>query len=142
MSFQVRISVRVYELDLNGHLGGAAYIHYADHVRWQLCRAAGVSFDELRASGVGPINLETTVRYHRELRADDEVDISCTFVFGEGKTFRVQQQFRRSDGTLAAEVISVGGLLDLKDRKLVPDPASHWRAVARSPELLGLRTES
>jgi hypothetical protein len=50
---------------------------------------------------------------------------------GRGKLFRVVQQIRRADGSLAAEVTNVGGLLDLKQRRLVPDPAALWRSVAR-----------
>jgi hypothetical protein len=38
-----------------------------DHAWWELVRAAGVSLEELMAAGLGPVNLETTVRFHREL---------------------------------------------------------------------------
>jgi acyl-CoA thioester hydrolase len=51
---------------------------------------------------------------------------------------RVVQEFRDADGTLVAELVSVGGLLDLCERRLVPDPAARWRGLARVPELLGL----
>ena len=57
------------------------------------------------ASGVGPVNLETNIRYQNELRGGDEVDVSCAFLWGDGKTFRVEQELRRADGVLAAEVL-------------------------------------
>lgn len=136
--FAVRFTVRTYEVDALGHLNGAVYIQYADHARWECARAAGVSIDELFSSGIGPVNLETTVRYHRELQAGDEVDVSVAFVWTKGTTMWVEQEFRRPDGTLAAEVTSLGGLLDLKERRLVADPAARWRAAATTPELLGL----
>jgi acyl-CoA thioester hydrolase len=60
------------------------------------------------------------------------------FEWGEGKTMRVVQEFRQDDGTLAAELVSVGGMLDLKERRLVGDPGECWRAVATAPEVLGL----
>ncbi len=41
-------------------------------------------------------------------------------------------------GTVAAEVTHVSGLLDLKARRLVADPAARWRERAGRPELLGL----
>lgn len=34
--------------------------------------AAGLSPERLLADGLGPVNLETTLRFHAELRADDE----------------------------------------------------------------------
>lgn len=39
---------------------------------------------------------------------------------------------------LCAELVSVGGLLDLEERRLVPSPRERWRGLARVPELLGL----
>jgi acyl-CoA thioester hydrolase len=133
-----RFTVRTYELDQNGHLNGAVYVQWADHARWECARAAGVSVDDLVASGFGPVNLETTIRFHRELRAGDQVDVSCVFEWGTGKTMRVVQKFRLADGTLAAELTSVGGVLDLNERRLAPDPRERWRTFARVPELLGL----
>ena len=55
-----------------------------------------------------------------------------------GKTMRVVQEFRRPSGELVAELVSVGGLLDLAERRLVADPSGRWRSAAREPELLGL----
>ncbi|MFD9945082.1 acyl-CoA thioesterase [Nonomuraea sp. NPDC059023] len=138
MSFAVRIAVRGYELDTQGHVNGAVYHQYGDHARWECLRAAGITVEDLLASGVGPITLENTIRYHRELRGGDEVEVSCGFEWGAGKTFRIVQEYRHRDGGLAAELTSVGGLLDLRERRLVPDPAAHWRALASEPALLGL----
>ncbi|HEY3682863.1 MAG TPA: acyl-CoA thioesterase [Streptosporangiaceae bacterium] len=136
--FRVRIEVRGYELDTQGHLNGAVYWQYGDHARWACLSAAGVDVDALIADGIGPVTLETTVRFHRELRRGDAVDVTCAFVWGAGKTFEVRQEIRRADGTLAAELTSVGGLLDLESRRLLPDPGARWSARAAAPELLGL----
>ena len=45
---------------------------------------------------------------------------------------------RTPDGTLAAEVTNVGGLMDLTQRRLIADPGRLWRSAASRPELLGL----
>jgi acyl-CoA thioester hydrolase len=136
--FSVHFTVRSYEIDTLGHLNGAFYVSYADHARYECAIAAGVGPDVLREAGIGPVNLETTIRYIGELRFGDEVDVTCAFVWGDGKTFRARQEFRRADGTVAAEVTSVCGLLDLKERKLLPAPSERWRALATAPEVLGL----
>ncbi len=136
--FQVRIAVRGYEIDAQGHLNGVVYLQYAEHARYECLRAAGVSQRALLAAGVGPVQLETSIRFHRELRGGDEVDASCAFIFGDDKTFRVEQEFRRPDGTLVAQLTNVGGLLNLTQRRLVSDPAGRFRALARSPDVLGL----
>lgn len=136
--FTTRISVRGYEVDSNGHVAAWVILQYGQHARWECLRSAGVDQDALLATGVGPVSLEENIRFHNELRAGDEVDISCQFVWSNGKTFRVEQAIHRSDGTLAAEVTNLGGLLDLKERRLVPDPGAHWRSAADAPEVLGL----
>ncbi|WP_406208881.1 acyl-CoA thioesterase [Kitasatospora sp. NBC_01560] len=136
--FTVPVTVRGYETDTQGHLNQAVYLQYAEHARWEHLRAAGVQQADLLAKGVGPVVLETTVKYRRELRAGDEVGVSCRFVWGSGKTFELVQTITRADGVLAAEVTCVGGFLDLAARRLVADPREPLRALASDPGLLGL----
>ncbi|MFG2349711.1 acyl-CoA thioesterase [Streptomyces phaeochromogenes] len=136
--FSVPVTVRGYETDVQGHVNQAVYVNYAEHARWSLLQAAGISQAGLAAKGVGPVSLEMTVRYRRELRAGDEVEVTCDFIWGEGKTFRVEQTIRKSDGTVAAEITGVGGLMDLKQRKLVADPRDYFRALASNPGRFGL----
>ena len=136
--FSVPVTVRGYETDVQGHLNQSVYINYAEHARWVLLQAAGISQTGLMAKGVGPVALETTIRYQRELLAGDEVEVTCDFVWGEGKTFRIRQTIRKTDGTVAAEITAVGGLMDLKARKLVADPKEYFRALASEPRLFGL----
>lgn len=136
--FSTRLDVRVFDLDAQGHLTGAAYLQYANHALWECVRAAGVDVEALLASGVGPVNLETNIRFLRELRGGEQVEVSCRLAFTEGKTYRVLHEFRTADGDLAAELSCVFGLLDLSRRRLVPDPRSRWSHHAAHPEVLGL----
>lgn len=136
--FSVPVTVRGYETDTQGHLNQSVYLNYAEHARWSLLRAAGISQAGLVASGVGPVALETTIRFRRELLAGDEVTVTCAFEWGEGKTFRIRQLITKTDGTVAAEVEGVGGLMDLRERRLVPDPRQRFKELAAEPGLFGL----
>ncbi|MFC9995089.1 acyl-CoA thioesterase [Nocardia sp. NPDC127526] len=136
--FTMRFTVRSYELDTNHHVASTVYLQYTEQSRFACGQAAGLSPDRLLADGLGPVNLETTLRFHAELRGEDEVDVSCAFVWGSGKTHRVEHVLRKPDGTLVAEVTSVSGLLDMRTRRLVADPAKELRARAADPALLGL----
>ena len=136
--FRVRVVVRGYELDTQGHLNQAVYLSYSEHARWEFLRAAGIMQDALLESGVGPVALETTIRYRRELRGGDEVDVSCEFAFGEGRTFELKQDITRADGVIAAEIVAVAGLLDLSRRTLVSDPAGRFRSLATAPDVFGV----
>ncbi|GKQ36116.1 thioesterase family protein [Streptomyces sp. A012304] len=136
--FSVRVTVRGYETDVQGHLNQAVYINYAEHARWSLLQAAGITQAGLIGRGIGPVALETTIRYKRELLAGDEVDVTCAFTWGRGKTFRIEQTIRKADGTVAAELTAVGGLLDLKERRMVTDPQDYFKELASNPALFGL----
>lgn len=136
--FQVRVKVRGYELDTQGHLNWAEYLHYAEHARWELLAAAGISQDALLATGIGPVVLDAHVTFKRELRGGDEVDVSCTFSWGGRKTYEIIQDFTRADGALAATLTSKAGFLDLAERHLISDPAKYLRSLAAIPSILGL----
>ncbi|MFI9154311.1 acyl-CoA thioesterase [Streptomyces sp. NPDC053367] len=136
--FSVPVTVRGYETDVQGHLNQAVYLNYAEHARWALLQAAGIRQADLAARGIGPVALETTIRYKRELLAGDEVEVTCEFVWSEGKTFTIRQAIRRTDGTLAAEIDAVGGLLDLESRRLLTDPRERFKELAADPALFGL----
>ncbi|MET8569936.1 acyl-CoA thioesterase [Streptomyces sp. NPDC004783] len=137
--FSVPVTVRGYETDTQGHLNQAVYLNYAEHARWSLLRAAGIRQADLVARGVGPVALETTIRFLRELLAGDEVEVTCAFEWGEGKTFRMRQDIRRSDdGTVAAEIEAVGGLMDLRERRLLADPRQRFKELASDPGVFGL----
>ncbi|MFJ1733925.1 acyl-CoA thioesterase [Streptomyces sp. NPDC088254] len=128
----------LHETDTQGHVNQSVYVNYAEHARWSLLQAAGITQAALIARGVGPVALETTIRCKRELLAGDEVDVTCVFESSGGKTFRIEQVMHRADGTVAAELTAVGGLLDLKTRRMVPDPQNHFKELASDPALFGL----
>lgn len=136
MTFFVDVTVRGYELDTQGHLNQAVYLQYAEHARWELLRAAGLPQEKLLADGVGPVALEVTVKFRKELRGGERVRVSCRFAYGQGKTFTVAQEILKEDGTVAAEITGVAGVLDLATRRLVADPAGRLAALAKEPELL------
>lgn len=139
--FQIRIGVRGYELDPRGHVNQAVYLQYAEHARWECLHAAGITHDLMHESGVGPVTLEVTIRYLAELRSADEVDVTCEFHWGSGKTFEVRQDFARPNGDRVAHLTAVTGLLDLTARRLVDDPAGRLRSLTDSPEMVGLAPE-
>lgn len=138
MTFSVRVSVRGYEVDTQGHLNSAVYHQYGEHARWVCMRAAGVRSEKVFASGIGPVQLEATIKFRHELREGDEVDVTCDWEWGSGKTFRLTQEYVRTDGMTCATLTSVNGFLDLKERRLIADPAGRLRALATDLAVLGL----
>jgi acyl-CoA thioester hydrolase len=136
--FRVEVVGRGYEADANGHIAGVVLLQYAQHARWECLRAAGVGAAAYARIGVAPVSLEERIRFRRELLAGEAVTVSCRFRWPPGKTFTVDQELRRPDGGLVAEVENVGGLMDLEERRLLADPGGRLAAIAGTPGLLGL----
>jgi acyl-CoA thioester hydrolase len=128
----VTVVVRGYETDANGHLNHAVYHQYGEHARTETLRAAGVEVAPLAAAGLGPVILETRVRFLAELRLGDEVAVVTTVRFGAGKSFRMDAEIRRGD-TVAATLTGVMGILDHASRRLVRDPRERLRAQSADP---------
>jgi acyl-CoA thioester hydrolase len=139
-SFSIRIKVRGYELDQQGHLNQAVYTQYAEHARWEFLQAAGVTPDVLGAAGIGPVLLKATVKFQRELRGGDEVDVGCVISGGQGKLVELTQRFHKPDGVSVARIDCVLGLLDLTTRQLISDPRAKLLELATRPEVLFVPT--
>lgn len=131
--FRTRIKVRHYELDTLGHLNHAVYHSYGEVSRLELLERAGA----LTGLGnVASVLLESHIVFRRELRAGDEVDVTCDVKFGSGKTFSMDSNIFKADGTLAAEITCTLGLMDLERRKLVADPRGTFEAAGADLKLL------
>lgn len=122
----VRIKVRHYELDSLGHVNHAVYHQYGEVARLEWFESVGGGGSGLREAKLAPVLLESHIRFRRELRAGDVVDVTCVVTLGEGKTFRMDNEIRKTDGTVSAEISSTLGLMDLVRRKLVEDPRGEF----------------
>ncbi|HEY3684533.1 MAG TPA: acyl-CoA thioesterase [Streptosporangiaceae bacterium] len=134
-AFAARVTVRGYELDMNGHVNQAVYMQYGEHARWEFLKAAGISGTALAESGMGTVVLELTIRFHNELRDGDTVDVTCAYTSRSEKTFTVAHTLHRTDGVLAAEITGTGGLLNLTTRRLLPNPIAHLESLSTNPTL-------
>ena len=137
MAFALSITVSPEDIDGNGHMNQAVYLQYAERARWACLRQGGLTQEKLLAAGVGPIALKATLTFRQELFVGDEVTVTCDFVW-DGKTHQTVQEIRKADGALSAEIIGVGGLLDLTARRLAPDGARYFRELADDPTVFGL----
>lgn len=132
--FSVRVTVRSYEIDFNGHVNQAVYHHYGEHARSEHLRQLG--FNPAHTDHLGIVLLESTIRFLRELRLGDEIEVTSRIEFGTGRAFRIEHVLTRNDGVRAAEINCVLGLFDTQARRLVPGPKERLLALATRPELL------
>lgn len=59
--------VRDYEVDSEGIVNNAVYLHYMEHTRHEFCRQAGLSFRQMREQGMAPVVRSIAVEYFTPL---------------------------------------------------------------------------
>ncbi len=71
--FALPIKVRDYEVDAEGIVNNANYLHYLEHTRHEFCESAGLSFRSMHAEGLDPVVSRIEVRYLRPLGLGDSM---------------------------------------------------------------------
>ena len=105
MEFSIDLGVRDYELDSEGIVNNAVYLHYFEHTRHLFCINAGYSFDQMKADGIIPVASRIEVDYKTPLRSGDTMTSSLT-VERKGVRFVFHQTIRnRATGELAAKAL-------------------------------------
>ena len=103
--FTLEMQVRDYELDYQGIVNNANYLHYLEHTRHEFCRQAGLTFGEMHSMGIDPVLARVNIEYKTPLRIGDNF-VSCLRLGRHGAAFIFFQDIYRPHGSpvLRAEV--------------------------------------
>lgn len=114
--FSYEIAVRDYEIDSEGIVNNANYLHYLELTRHEFCRWAGYSFKEMSADGVVPVLSRVEIDYKTPLCSGD-VMLSCLWVEKRGVRFVFHQDiYNKLTGDMA--VSAVVTVVSLENGKL------------------------
>ncbi len=105
-AFQLPMRVRDYEVDCQGIVNNANYLHYMEHTRHEFCRAAGFSFAEMHLKGIDPVLRSVTIEYRQPLGLGQEF-LSCINIRREGAKFIFEQDIYALPGLELATTASV-----------------------------------
>lgn len=114
-------------LDVYGHVNNATYLTLFEEARWDLTHQQGWGLKRIMEKGVGPVILEVTLRYLRELRLRDEIIIESQMISYEKKIGKLSQKMLRGKEVCCTAEFTMG-LFDLKERKLIL-PTDEWLEV-------------
>jgi acyl-CoA thioester hydrolase len=129
----VYVEARYYEIDMNGHVTHSAYLNWAEHARFEYLRESGVNIWDMTAAGFGPVILEMTLKFGREIRVGEPVTVTVEIDHRGGTTFEVRHNFTPAGHERpAASCTVVMGLLDHATRRLRPTPLLDLAKVARA----------
>lgn len=88
--FEMPMRVRDYEVDSQGIVNNAIYLHYIEHTRHEFCRWAGTSFRSMQQQGLDPVIRRIDIEYLTPLRLGDDM-VSCLNLSREGARFVFHQ---------------------------------------------------
>lgn len=83
-SFDLNLSVRDYECDLQGIVNNAVYLNYLEHARHEFLLSNGLSFAKLHEEGLDAVVIRSEVDYKKSLKSRDKFTVK-TSVFKEGR---------------------------------------------------------
>ena len=95
--FTLEIAVRDYELDSEGIVNNAVYLHYLEHTRHAFVKQEGIPFGSITSEGLIPVVRRMTIDYFTPLRSGD-VMLSCLWIEREGARFIFHQDIFKKEG--------------------------------------------
>lgn len=103
--YSLEIAVRDYELDCEGIVNNANYLHYLELTRHDFCAWAGYSFGQMREDGLMPVANKIEIEYKTPLRSGD-IMLSCLWVEARGVRFIFHQDiYNKATGEIAIKAI-------------------------------------
>ena len=130
--FEYRVQVKEFHLDTFGHVNNAQYLALYEEARWDFITANGFGLERIKHDKAGPVLLETTVKFKRELVNREWITIQSVPGELNGKIMFINQQMLKADGKIASEARFSIGFMDLKERRLVAPPDDWLKACGYS----------
>lgn len=106
--FTIEIAVRDYELDSEGIVNNAIYLHYLEHTRHAFVKREGIPFGSLTSDGLIPVVRRMEIDYRTPLHTGD-VMLSRLWIERQGARFIFHQDiFRKGDdATVVSAVVTI-----------------------------------
>jgi acyl-CoA thioester hydrolase len=143
--FEKRFQVGWRDVDPNGHVANMVYLEYAVDTRIAFFASQNFAPTQFVKFGFGPVIKSDFVEYYREVLMLDSLRV--TMENGghseDVSRFRVINNIYKTSGELAARVTTIGGWLNLKERKLMEPPLElkeAWLALYRTDDFEELKS--
>jgi acyl-CoA thioester hydrolase len=119
------------DMDFNSHMKNTAYLDKTADVRQMFLMEHGFPVEEFLRLRIGPVVMKDEVEYFREVGLQQEITVTYALAghASDGSRFLLRHEIFRVDGKLAARVTSIGGWLNLDERKLIAPPPALLAAM-------------
>jgi len=127
-TFSYPILIKESYLDTFGHVNNATYLTLFEEARWDLITQNGFGISYIQKTGLGPTILEINLRFLKELRLREEINIETKMIAYEKKIGKLEQKMLRN-GEICCKAEFTIALFDINTRKLVTPTVEWLRAI-------------
>ena len=120
--------IRENQIDVMGHLNNATYLELFEAARWDVLIDKGYDIARISQLGQGPVILEVNLKFIKEIKAREQIQIKTELISYKGKIGEMMQTMLKKDGAVAAQAKIIFGLFDTQKRQLI-EPTQEWLNV-------------
>ena len=131
--FELKLSVRDYELDSFGVINNAVYQNYLEHTRHQFLESQGLKLTAYFEQGLSPVITKAEIEYRSSLQSRDDFVVSLELVLLSKVKFIFLQEIRSiPDKTLILSARITGTILNSSGRPFLPAAFQNLRTFLAS----------
>jgi YbgC/YbaW family acyl-CoA thioester hydrolase len=130
ISHTYQFQVKEHHLDTFSHVNNATYLALFEEARWDWITNNGYGLQKIKETGFGPVVLEISISFKKELTLRQEVIINTEVLDNESKISKIRQVMLDEKGNVFCEAIFTFALFDLHKRKIA-SPTPEWQKALR-----------
>ena len=124
-TFQYFTQIREHHLDGFGHVNNATYLQLFEEARWDLITQGGYSWEAVQEQRKGPVILELSVKFQRELKVREKIKIETQCIDYQKVVAELEQKIWNEAGDLCTLARFKFALFDLEKRRIIK-PTPEW----------------
>jgi YbgC/YbaW family acyl-CoA thioester hydrolase len=106
-------------LDNYGHVNNARYLDLFEMARWEVLDQNLMGREFVADSATGPVILEVTVRFSREIGDDETITVETRSRRKDDRIFYFDQVMKNKSGEICSKALFTAALFDMKTRKMI-----------------------
>ena len=131
--FELKLSVRDYELDSFGVINNAVYQNYLEHTRHQFLESQGLKLTAYLEQGLSPVITKAEIEYRSSLQSRNDFVVSLELALLSKVKFIILQEIRSiPDKTLILSARITGTILNSSGRPFLPAAFQNLRTLLTS----------
>ncbi|MCU4676832.1 acyl-CoA thioesterase [Catenovulum sp. 2E275] len=120
MMFELLMSVRDYECDMQAIVNNSVYMNYLEHARHEFLKSINIDFAALAQAGINLVVVRAEMDYKSPLKSGDHFTVGVELEKISKLRFAFNQVIKTTEGKLILEAKVIGTSINAKGRPEFP----------------------